>query len=155
VFAAGVIVFVALVGAALSRVRAAYRSVKNAQEFSTLFVGQPPTVSAEALEFNVVAHLPWSAGLFRRLVLDGSPAGQLYGLCGLSLSDKHDFGVVKQRYADRREVVHQTVGCISVKASLGSVVYPEGETPFEDSCRLLELSFSDLLRATRGRLSPR
>jgi hypothetical protein len=135
--------------------RFAYRRLFGATEFSSLFVGQPPVVSPQALDFNIIIRLPGGARRYRSLVSDASPAGQLYGLCGLYLDDRKAFQEMKPRYSHRAEAVNQTIGCLSVKGPLRSVVFADGQAIFEDSCVSLKLTLGEWLRARFGRLRPR
>jgi hypothetical protein len=150
---------VAIIAAALVMsellAKSAYRRLSRATEFSSLFVGQPPTASPQALDLNLLIGLPGGTRRHRALVDDGSPAGQLYGLCGLYFLDRKAFEEIKPRYGERSDIVSQTIGCVSVKGSLRSVVFSGGPSSFEESCVSLRLTFGEWLRATFGRLRPR
>jgi hypothetical protein len=135
--------------------RFACRRISRADEFSSLFVGQPPIVTPQALDLNLITSLPGGARRSRSLVSDASPAGQLYGLCGLYFVDRNAFENAKQAFSHRAESVDQLVGCVAIKGSLHAVVFPDGRAFFEDSCLSLKLTFGEWLRAAFGRLRPR
>jgi hypothetical protein len=63
------------------------------------------------LAFNAVLSGPNAASSFRRMVVEGSAAGKLYGICGLRSTDAQTFRELRPRLLESLEVLRFADGC--------------------------------------------
>jgi hypothetical protein len=138
-WAVGIIVLACVVVTWVVRANRAYARIANAGSFDTLLVGAPPTVSAHSLDFQVLLRDPRGAIWFRSLANGATPAGQIYGLCGLYFRDRAVFQRVRRSYEKRRDPVRLLVGCIESEQAFGSVA-SSSSLPFELMCERLKIS---------------
>ena len=98
-----------------------FERLAHSEAFVGGIVGMADGPSPQLLAFNRLLKAPDAGPTFRRMVKDGSPAGRLYGLCGLRLSDRSGFIELLPRVRGSREVVKFADACEPAAAFLGEI----------------------------------
>jgi hypothetical protein len=101
--------------------RPAYDTVKTAEHFAIGRVGAAGIISAQETAFRQLLKQPDAVALCQKLLNDGTPAGQLYGLLGLRLLDQKAFQTALPRYADSKTDIETVRGCIVTHTTAGAL----------------------------------
>ena len=104
------------------QVAAALSTVQHAPEFSVGPVGEGRGCAPPVRAFAVLLAQPNAAALFGAVLPGATPAGQLYALCGLWVTDRTAYSAAAQRVLDSPERVVFRGGCIGVNERLALMV---------------------------------
>ena len=80
-------------------------------EFSSPFVDAAGVPSYQAMAFGILFHSEERELLFRQLIAEAKPAGQLYGLTGLRLVSRRDYRAVASPFLEDSRDVQTHRGC--------------------------------------------
>ena len=117
-------------------VQDAYDLLVNTETFASAAVGFAGSVSEQVKAFRAILDSDNSEQLFTNLQTEAKLAGQLYGVCGLYLTNKEKFNEVIPAYQNNRNKVTTFFGCIMDETEVALLV-----TSFEDGS--LPLSFQN------------
>jgi hypothetical protein len=90
--------------------------------FSDTAAGFGGETTEQTFAFAALLADPDSAAAFEELLRRGRLAGQLYGLCGLYLTNRPLFDLHVPRFLNRDESVHGLQGCMVMPRPLRGVV---------------------------------
>jgi hypothetical protein len=119
----------------------AVHRLHEAQRFAGVFGGLGAGVTEEALAFQILLRDPRSPRFFTILAADArsTPAGRLYGLCGLYHVNRLDFTSRRESLKGATDVVHVSLGCLGFDRTLREILSdPQGS--FERECGYLKMS---------------
>ena len=117
-----VFVLMACLGRATSAfAEEAYNTVKTAAWFTIGGVGIAGTTAPQEKAFRELLKQPEPAARCQKLLVEGSPAGQLYGLLGLRLLDQQAFQTALPRYKDSKTVITTASGCLVLPTTSAEV----------------------------------
>ena len=104
------------------QVTAALSTLQHAPEFSVGPVGEGRACAPPVRAFAVLLAQPNAAERFGAVLPDATPAGQLYALCGLFLTDRAAYSASAPRVLASPEYVVYRGGCIGVNERLAAMV---------------------------------
>ncbi len=78
-------------------------------------------MSGEEAAFRQLLKEPEPVARCQKLLAEGTPAGQLYGLLGLSLLDHPAFEKSLPSYRDSKTTIQSMSGCIGFKSTAGEI----------------------------------
>jgi len=104
------------------QVAAALSIVQHAPEFSVGPVGEGRACAPPVRAFAVLLAQPNAAEQFGAVLPGATPAGQLYALCGLFLTDRAAYSASAPRVLASPEYVVYRGGCIGVNERLAAMV---------------------------------
>jgi hypothetical protein len=107
---------------ATAREREAFEYLRTALSFDSPHVGIAGVHPHGYLALRIVNRSADADALFKRLIEEGSPAGQLYGLLGVYRTDRAYFRSVAPKFAPRTDEVSTTVGCIMSRQPVAEIV---------------------------------
>jgi hypothetical protein len=100
----------------------AYRGLLAARLFTDDAIGGGGLLSPHARAFRTLLAESDAPAVFRDLLARGSPSAQLYGLCGLWLTDRPAlYSMFEPFRSDTREVTTM-IGCVSRVQQIGKLV---------------------------------
>ncbi len=108
-------------GADLGTRDGALAVLRDVDSFAGPTVGDGGGASPHATAFRTVLNEPDAAALFAELVEDARPAGQLYGLAGLQLTEPSTYKRALPRYLVRTDSITTAAGCIISNGTVGDV----------------------------------
>jgi hypothetical protein len=100
----------------------AFAILLNSNEFAEECVGYAGSRSLQVEAWQVLLHQPDAAAVFDDLTRRGTPAGQLYGLCGLWLADRSRYAESEKPVLASTASVYVHWGCTGAKRSLKDLV---------------------------------
>jgi len=100
----------------------AFEFLRTATTFESPHVGFAGVYSRGYLALRIVNRSVAADALFKRLIAEGSPAGQLYGLVGVYRTDPEYFRTVAPEFAAKRDSVSTMVGCIMGGEQVSEIV---------------------------------
>ena len=95
----------------LSDPDSALAHLASADLFTTYYAGLAEDPTYHGAAFRTLHKSPDASDRFARLVVEGSPAGRLYGLAGLWLADSAGYRVALPNYLSRADTVEVLYGC--------------------------------------------
>lgn len=98
-----------------------YEVLKTAGQFITGPIGVAAATSGEEAAFRQLVKGPDAPARCRKLLTEGTPAGQLYGLFGLSQLDRPAFQEALPRYRNSKVAVQTMSGCVGFKTTAGEI----------------------------------
>ena len=109
--------------------RDALSVVRHADAFSMADVGEGKVCSPEVRAFSVLLDQPDAPQFFQSLLSDATPAGQLYALCGLWLTDLPAYEAAEPRFAQSLMPVSVQAGCEIFPVKMSMLVRPPESVP--------------------------
>ncbi len=106
-----------------------YTVVRSAKQFSVGGVGLANTRSQEEQAFRELLTQPGPVIRCRKLLSEGTPAGQMYGLLGLRLLDRKAFQAALPAYKNAKTGVATVEGCLVMDSTISNVVRQIEWTP--------------------------
>lgn len=103
----------------------AYACLARAEEFAGTAVGIAGTEPETVRAFRELASRPQSTVAFLQLVAFGTPAGRVYGLCGLRRSAPPLFRIAVRPFLHSRQEVRTFFGCILSREPMSKLVRAE------------------------------
>jgi hypothetical protein len=98
-----------------------YETVQRAESFTVGGVGVAGTRTKQELAFRELAKQPQAGLRFRKLLVDGSPAGKMYGLLGLKLTDTNGFEEALPHFTECETKIETIGGCMVMHTTVGYV----------------------------------
>lgn len=92
--------------------KTAYETVRTTESFAIGRVGVAGIISKQENAFRELLHQPDALAQCQKLLAEGTPAGQLYGLLGLRLLDESAFDAALPRYTASKSVIETVNGCM-------------------------------------------
>jgi hypothetical protein len=126
---------------------AAFEILLNTGEFAEECVGYAGERSIQVEAWQVLLRQPDAADVFEDLARRGKPAGQLYGLCGLYLTDRHRYAEAEKTAMTSTASVYEHWGCTGatrpvrdlIRSSSPNVIEPRpGETRVQLFQRMID-----------------
>lgn len=131
-----------------------YAVLVRAEEFAGTAVGiggeEPPTSRA----FKDLASRPQATPAFLQLIAFGTPAAQVYGLCGLRHSAPVLYTFVSRPFRHSSREVRTFFGCILDRSSMGDLIYAKNGLRLEPGENLAEWSRRFRAGRPQGDLGP-
>ncbi|MEO0858598.1 MAG: hypothetical protein AAFY55_17270 [Bacteroidota bacterium] len=107
--------------------RAAFALLLNTRTFASSHVGFAGMPSEQYEAFNTLLRRPDAPEVFRALLRRAYPAGQLYALSGLYLTDRTAFDSVVGDYEASQDSVSTQMGCVGDLTPVAEIVrHPRG-----------------------------
>ncbi len=106
----------------LSADASAYSTVRSARCFAIGEVGYAGVTTREELAMKAIRDSPRAQEELRKLLKDGTPAGQMYALFALRQRDGPDFAVLARPYGRSTTCVERMSGCIGFAESMSDTV---------------------------------
>lgn len=100
----------------------AYQVLVNTEVFADIAVSYHGETPPEIFAFRMILEEPGASGIFKSLLKEGYLAGQLYGLCGLYLTDREKFNSVVDSYRVNKQTVMTFHGCIISDMTVSEIV---------------------------------
>ena len=100
----------------------AYDLLLTTDVFASAAVGIAGSVSQQVEAFREILDADQAEQLFVSLQTDGQVAGQLYGVCGLYLTNKQKFDEVIPVYQHNQDSVTTFFGCIMSSTGVAELV---------------------------------
>ena len=109
-----------------------FEKIRDAPMFAIGGVGIAARLTEAEVALENLLKKPSAADHCRKLVKEGTMAGQLYGLLGLKRSDPAGFKKLVRPYRDSKEMVQTASGCImgSIEVSTVAAEIENGEFEF-------------------------
>ena len=104
------------------RLAMALAQLSRATSFTSAYVGFSGSVPLEVRAWGTVLRSRGADSAFKSLLETATPAGQLFALTGIYLTDPAYFRRQLSAYRGRSDTVHTIVGCIATDVSLGALV---------------------------------
>jgi hypothetical protein len=101
----------------------AYDTVKTAERFAIGRVGEAGIFSEQESALRELLKQPNALFRCQKLLSDGTPAGQLYGLLGLRLLDESTFKAALPRFIASKTVIQTVNGCIISRTSVAELAH--------------------------------
>jgi hypothetical protein len=98
-----------------------FETVQRAESFTVGGVGVAGTRTKQELAFRELIKQPKAGLQFRKLLDHGSPAGKMYGLLGLKLTDKSGFEEALPKFTDCDTKIETIGGCMVMRTTVGYV----------------------------------
>jgi hypothetical protein len=105
-----------------ARTAGALITLRGAEEFQRAYVGDSGEISRYVVAFRILLAHERAAALFREVMATGTPAGELYALCGLYLTDPEAFGREATRLGNDDTEVETMNGCMKNTERVRDVV---------------------------------
>ena len=99
-----------------------YDTVQRAESFTVGGVGVAGTRTKQELAFREMVKQPQAGLHFRKLLEHGSPAGKMYGLLGLKLTDRSGFEEALPHFTECETKIETIGGCMVMHTNVGYVV---------------------------------
>jgi hypothetical protein len=81
--------------------------------------------SGDALHLQWLLHVPGAEGRFSELVAEGSPAGKIFGACGLQVIGSDRFEAARKQVAKDDSEVLVILGCLGSSTPVREVDLPQ------------------------------
>jgi hypothetical protein len=98
-----------------------FETVQRAESFTVGGVGVAGTRTKQELAFRDLMKQSQPESSLRKLLVDGSPAGKMYGLLGLKLADKNAFEQALPHFTECETKIETIGGCIVMHTTVGYV----------------------------------
>jgi hypothetical protein len=98
-----------------------YETVQRAESFTVGGVGVAGTRTKQELAFRELIKQPQAGLNFRKLLEHGSPAGKMYGLLGLKLTDRNGFAEALPHFTECETKMETIGGCMVMHTTVGYV----------------------------------
>jgi hypothetical protein len=118
--------------------KSAEETLRRAKMFQDAHVGYAATTPKVVHAFRRLLEEKDAAPAFRRLLKNGTLAGQLYALCGLRVVDRPYFKRVVGRYAKDRRRVKTQHGCMITSSPVSELVKRKGAVRLADGQSLMD-----------------
>ncbi len=102
-------------------IRTAYRILREANVFCTAELGESNMVPASLRAYRLIGKSEHADGVFKDLIENATPTGQLYALCGISDTDAKAFEKRLREFERRDEMVYAQFGHISGKRKISTL----------------------------------
>ena len=100
----------------------AYSTVMSARQFAIGGIGVAGVISKEELALRAIQDGPRAEEQLRKLLREGTPAGQMYALFGLRQIDAADYAALAEPYRRNSKSVGRISGCNVYTESMSEVV---------------------------------
>jgi hypothetical protein len=107
---------------ATAREQEAFDFLRTTVRFESPHIGFGGVYSRGYLALRIVSRSRDADALFKRLIREGTAAGQIYGLIGVYRTDPSYFRSVASTFASKRTYVPTMVGCIMGSERMGELV---------------------------------
>ena len=112
-------------------IQPAYRLLRTPGVFSGPAVGVAATTPDTVKALRVILKDPAAENIFKQLLAEAAPAGQLYALAGLYVINPEFARMAAQPYESSPKIVHTQFGCVNAEMPISEVTKQilEGSLP--------------------------